>query len=125
MARHHGRALVDGRHGRGRHDRRPHAPGHQQVRPHLAHEPADLARVAGQRAPGAEPVTESAAQLQRTGAQTDHAHAVGARPLGERALGAGEHQSAREAAREVEQGALGAAEHAGVSDGQRQHERGD
>ena len=119
------RALLDRGRGRRRHDRRAHAPGDQQVGADLAHQPADVARVAGQRAPRADPLAHATAQLERARAQRDHADALGARALGELALRAGKDQSPREATREVEQGALGPAEHAGVSDGQRQHERGD
>ncbi len=125
MAHQQRRALVDRNRGGGSHDRGAHAPGHQQVGPHLAHEPPHVASVRRQLAPGREALGYAAAQLERPRAQRDDLNALGARPLGQRALGARQHQSTGQAAREVEQRALGAAQQAGVCDGQRQHERGD
>ena len=119
------RALVHGQRRRGRHDRGPHAPRDQQVGAHLSEQPAHVAAVAGELAAGADVLRHAAAQLERALAQRHHLDALGARPLGEPALGAGQHQSAGQTAREVEQRALRAPQQAGVSDGQRQHDRQD
>ena len=125
VARDDGRARVEPGHRRRGCDRGAHAPGHQQVGADLAHEPAHVARVSRQRAPGAQALGRSTAQLERSGGQREHLDPIRAGSIGQRALGAGEHETARQRAGEIEQRALGAPEHTRVCDGQRQHERGD
>jgi hypothetical protein len=119
------RSLVDRHRRGGGHDCGAHAPRDQQVGPHIADHPPHVASVTGQLAPGRQALRDAAAQLQRPLAQRDDLHPLGAGPIGQRSLRAGEHQSAGEATGEIEQRALGAAQQAGVCDGQRQHERGD
>jgi hypothetical protein len=125
VAHQQGRPPVGRDGGRRGDDRAVHSPRDQQVGTHLARQPADVARVAGQLAARRQPLGYAAAQLERPRAQLHDLHALAAGLLGQRALGAGQHQPTGQAAREVEQRALGAAQEAGVCDGQRQHERGD
>ena len=87
-------------------DRGVHPPGDEQVGADLARQPADVAPVAGKLAAGRQPLAQAAARIERPRAQLHDLHALAAGLLGQRSLGAGEHQSAPEPAGEVEQRAL-------------------